>query len=283
MKFLEREVVQANAKVDRVSTKKLDDVISSKKTFSDKTGLGYIGESSSDVKVTKEVKFVKAKDPKGVVPTVEKENVEEKKNMADQRVLNKPRNQSTVRPEAKGRLPPNSQRGPRTNRVCHHCGIQGHTRPNCYQLRALNNDRDQRSRGPRDDRRNWAVGQPRNQNGEPGVMNVMKMIEAFTTCLANFNSRFEGHNSRTQSYRDITPNARDVWVKRGTHACMIISYVHASILPMLRIIGSCILSCIAFYLKHVFLLQVLILLVVIDLIFHVLFFSVFKIQKTHKN
>ena len=49
-------------------------------------------------------------------------------------------------------------------------------------------------------------------------MNVMKMIEAFTTCLENFNSKFEGHNSRTQSYRDITPNAYNVWVKRGTHA-----------------------------------------------------------------
>ena len=66
--------------------------------------------------------------------------------------------------------------------------------------------------------RNWVVGQPRNQNIELGVMNIMKMIEAFITCLANFNSRFESHNSHTQSYRDITLNARDVWVKRGTHA-----------------------------------------------------------------
>ena len=159
--------------------------------------MGYTRESSSNVKVTKEVKFVKAKDPKGDVPTVEKANVEEKKNMADQRVLNKPRNQSTIRPEAKGRSPPNSQRGLRTSHVCHHYGLQGHTKPNCHQLRALNNAKDQRSRGPRDVRRNWAMGQPRNQNGQPGVMNVMKMIEAFTTCLANFNSRFEGHNSRT--------------------------------------------------------------------------------------
>ena len=84
VKFLELEVVQANSKVDRVSTKKLDDVISSKKSFSDKTGLGYTRESSLSVKVTKEVKFVKAKEPKGVVPTVEKANVEKKKNMADQ-------------------------------------------------------------------------------------------------------------------------------------------------------------------------------------------------------
>ena len=41
VKFLELEVVQANAKVERVFTKKLDDVLSSQKTFSDKTGLGY--------------------------------------------------------------------------------------------------------------------------------------------------------------------------------------------------------------------------------------------------
>ena len=70
--------------------------------------MGYIEESSSGVKVTKEVKFVKAKEPKGVVPSVEKENVEKKKNMVDQRVLNKPRNQSTVKSEAKGRSPPKS-------------------------------------------------------------------------------------------------------------------------------------------------------------------------------
>ena len=97
VKFLELEVVQANSKVDRVSTKKLDDVISSKKSFSDKIGLGYTRESSSGVKVTKEVKFVKAKEPKGVVPTVEKANVEKRKNMANQRVLNKPHNQLTIR------------------------------------------------------------------------------------------------------------------------------------------------------------------------------------------
>ena len=42
VKFLELEVVQANAKVKRVSSKKLDDVLSSQKTLSDKTGLGYV-------------------------------------------------------------------------------------------------------------------------------------------------------------------------------------------------------------------------------------------------
>ena len=132
-----------------MSTKMLDDVIPHKKPFSDKTRLGYIGESSSAVNISKEVKFVKAKEPVVVAPTVEKAKVEKKKNVADQRVLNKPHNQSVVRVEAKGKSLPRSQRGLRTNHVCHHCGLQGHTRSNCHKLRALKNASDQRSRGPR--------------------------------------------------------------------------------------------------------------------------------------
>ena len=62
VRFLDHEVVQPNAKVEQVSTKKLDDVISSQKTFFDKTELGYIGESSSAVNIFKEVKFVKARE-----------------------------------------------------------------------------------------------------------------------------------------------------------------------------------------------------------------------------
>ena len=72
VKFLEQEVVQANAKVERVSTKKVGDVFSSQKTFSDKTGLGYTGESSLAVSISKEVKFVKAKEPVVVAPIMEK-------------------------------------------------------------------------------------------------------------------------------------------------------------------------------------------------------------------
>ena len=106
VRFLEQEVVQANAKIERVSTKKLNDVISSQKQFSDKSGLGYIGESSSSGNVTKEVKFVKAKEPIEVALTIEKPMIERKKNVADQRMLNKPHNQSVGRSEsrAKSRL-----------------------------------------------------------------------------------------------------------------------------------------------------------------------------------
>ena len=47
IKFLELEVIQANVKVERITTKKLDNVLSSQKPFSDKTGLGYTSEGSS--------------------------------------------------------------------------------------------------------------------------------------------------------------------------------------------------------------------------------------------
>ena len=157
VKFLELEVVQTNGKDERVSTKKLNDVLSYKKPFSDKTGLGYTGESSSAVNISKEVKFVKAKEPVVVAPTVEKAKVEKKKNVADQRVLNKPRNKAVVRSEPKGKSLPRSQKGSRMNHVYHHCGLQGHTRSNCHKLRALKNASDQRSRGPRNDKRTWAV------------------------------------------------------------------------------------------------------------------------------
>ena len=168
--------------------------------------------------ISKDVKFVKAKKPIVVASTTEKENVEKKKNVTDQQVSNKPRNQSVVRFEAKAKSLPRSQRSPRTNHVRHHCELQGHTRPNCHKLRAMRNASDQRSRGLRNDKRTLAVEPSRGQNGDPGMMDLMKIIGAFTKCLESFTRKFECPNSRTQSYRDITPNACDVWVKKGTHA-----------------------------------------------------------------
>ena len=111
--------------------------------------------------------------------------------------MTKPPKQSMIKPKGNGKSIPKSQRGPRTQHLCHHCGIQGHTRPNYHKLQALKNSRDQRSKGPRDDKRNWAVKQSRGRDGDSGVLYVMRMIDAFTTYLENFNRRFEGHNIRT--------------------------------------------------------------------------------------
>ena len=105
VRFLEQEVVQANAKIERVTTKKLDDVISSQKCFSDKSGLGYTGGSSSSGNVTKEVKFIKAKESADVGPTTKKPKIEEKRNVGNERLLNS-RNQSVGRSESRAKSRP---------------------------------------------------------------------------------------------------------------------------------------------------------------------------------
>ena len=78
IKFLELEVIQANAKVERVASKKLDEVLAHQKPFSNKSSLGYTGVRSSSANMSKEMKFVKAKEPMVAIPTVEKGKFEKK-------------------------------------------------------------------------------------------------------------------------------------------------------------------------------------------------------------
>ena len=56
------EIIQANVKVERISTKKLNNVLSSKKSSHDKTSLGYTEEGSSSSEPKKEVRFVSTKN-----------------------------------------------------------------------------------------------------------------------------------------------------------------------------------------------------------------------------
>ena len=51
-----------------------------KSLFFEKSGLGYSRESSSSANVSKEMKFVKAKEPMVAVPSVENVKVEKKSN-----------------------------------------------------------------------------------------------------------------------------------------------------------------------------------------------------------
>ena len=70
---------------------------------------------------------------------VERMKLEKKKNVIDQRFMTKPPKQLVVKPKGKGTSLPKSQRDQRTQHFCHHCGIQGHTRPNYCKLQALKN------------------------------------------------------------------------------------------------------------------------------------------------
>ena len=113
IKFLELEIIQANVKVERISTKKLDSVLSFQKPSNDKTGLDYAGEGSSSSEPKKEVRFVLAKSiekPKVETPVVAKRTV-------------------GAKPKEKGKSLPKSQREPQVKHFCHHYGVRGHTRP----------------------------------------------------------------------------------------------------------------------------------------------------------
>ena len=81
-------------------------------------------ESSSSANVSKEMKFIKAKEPMVVTPIVENAKVEKNPNGIAQKVLTKPPNPFVAKPKAKGKSLSKSQRGPQTQHFCHHCGIR---------------------------------------------------------------------------------------------------------------------------------------------------------------
>ena len=74
-------MIQANVKVERISSKKLDEVLAHQKPFFDKSGLGYTGEASSSTIVSKEMKFVKANELVVATSAVEKVKFEKKPKM----------------------------------------------------------------------------------------------------------------------------------------------------------------------------------------------------------
>ena len=123
IKFLELEIIQANVKVERISTKKLDSVLSSQKSSNDKTSLGYTGEGGSRSKPKKEVRFILAK-------YVEKSKVEKPEietPIVAKRTIG-------AKSKEKWKSLPKSQRGPQVKHFCHHYGMRGHTRPNFFKF-----------------------------------------------------------------------------------------------------------------------------------------------------
>ena len=192
--------------MEHISSKKLDEVLAYQKPCSGRSGLGYTGESSSSSNVSKEMKFVKAEEPS--TPIVDNVKIEKKPNVVNQKVVTKPPNPIVAKPKAKGKSLPKAQKGPQTQHYCHHCGIQWHTRPNCHKFQALKNANLRKPR--RQGKGNGKPKQPKGQEEEPIMSDVMKMIGTITSCLANFTLRFENHGSSTQSSKDITPNAHAV-------------------------------------------------------------------------
>ena len=104
VKNLEVELSQARTQIERMSSAKLEEVLSAQKPSSDKTGLGYAvfsGPSSFTASGSKTIFVLQSeKGNKGMKSKTDLTNFK-----------------SFVRPH-----------------VCYHYGVSGHIRPNCFKL-----------------------------------------------------------------------------------------------------------------------------------------------------
>ena len=147
--------------MELVASKKLDEVLTYQKSSSNRSGLGYIGKGSSNSKVSKEMKFVKAKEASTLL--VNNLKYKKKPNVVNQMALMKSPKPIMAKPKARGKSLPKRQRGPQSQNYCHHCGIQRHSRPNCYKLQALKNVDLQKPR-----RQGKGNGKPKQPKGKEG-------------------------------------------------------------------------------------------------------------------
>ena len=165
----------------------------------DKIGLGYTGEGSSSGKPRREMKFVLVKDvkkPQIEIPIIKKKDIGPKS-------------------KAKRKSLPTNQRGSQVKYFCHHYGIRGHTRPNCFKLHAFRKADSLHARG--NTRRMSRGKQAKGENDGQLIGDVMEMLKNISYCLANFTPRFESYVGRTPPSKDLTQNTRAMWVKKGTH------------------------------------------------------------------
>ena len=104
VKNLEIKLSQARTQIERMSSAKLDEVLSAQKPSSDKTGLGYAVSSDLSSSMASRSRTV-------FVPQSEKgdKGMKSKTDLANSK--------SFVR-----------------HYVCHHCGVSGHIRSNCFKL-----------------------------------------------------------------------------------------------------------------------------------------------------
>ena len=100
--------------------------------------------------------------------------------------------------------------------VCHHCGVQLHTRPNCFKLYALK--KADSLHGQENLKKMPKGAQAKGESEGHLIGEVMEMLKNISLCLASFTSRLESYVGRTPPSKGLTQNTCKVWVKKGTYA-----------------------------------------------------------------
>ena len=169
VKNFEVELSQARTQIERMSSAKLDEVLSAQKPSSDKTDLGYAVSSDP-------FSFMASRSRTVFVPQSKKGNkgMKFKTDLANSK--------SFVRPH-----------------VCHHCGVSGHIRPNCFKLfphkRVSNRSH------------------PLSKGSVPILSELLKVLSFLTQFQGNSNSSmsFCSH-TRTRAFSSSRPKTHAVWV-----------------------------------------------------------------------
>ena len=170
IKNLEVELSQVRTQIERMFSVKLDEVLSTQKPSSDKTGLDYAVSSGPSSTVSRSKTIFVLQSEKG------NKDMKSKINMANSK--------SFVR-----------------SHVCHHCGVSGHIRPNCFKLYI----RKQVSK--------WS--QVSSQRPTLLFGELLKVLSFLTHFQENFNSSMSfSRHSRTCAFSSSRPKTRAVWVRK---------------------------------------------------------------------
>ena len=85
--------------------------------------------------------------------------------------------------------------------VCHHCGVSGHIRPNCFKLyphKQLSKRSQVSSQGP-----------------TPLFGELLKALSFLTQFQENLNSSMSfSRHTRTRAFSSLRPKTRAVWVRK---------------------------------------------------------------------
>ena len=132
-KKLEAEFFQVRAQLERTSSAKLDEMLNIQKSTSDRTSLGY-DFSSPSIASTSTTVFVSSTnnteiENNDVKNELASGNIDKGKSIL--RAVPKLNKKEIKNPRAKKG---NTQKPKlKKQHFCHHCGVAGHTRPNCYK------------------------------------------------------------------------------------------------------------------------------------------------------
>lgn len=128
LKSLENELKESKDHLKKFSSDKLEKMLFGQKHYSDKSGLGFdkfgaSSSSSSHIASSSKPMFVKPMTVEEVEAIVV--YFEKGKGVCLNDCV-KPKSKTPSKKQTQGKLVP----------TCHYCGIVGHTRPNCFQLRS---------------------------------------------------------------------------------------------------------------------------------------------------